>query len=178
MQTTLETISVELEDIGRIVEDVFLTMTNRKVAFSSESAQPGHGGVTAAIHFAGTWKGAVLLQCNLQQALVFTNRLVPVLQPTTFDADVRDALGELVNMIGGNLKSVLHPGVALSMPSVVEGADYALHLCCEKPATTAVFASDTGPFTVTLVQTLDTRPPRRYGTQGTSSALPTSLTPG
>jgi len=42
------------------------------------------------------------------------------------DEDVRDALGELANMLAGNLKSVLPSGVVLSMPSVIEGSDYSL----------------------------------------------------
>jgi len=42
---------------------------------------------------------------------------------------VRDALGELANMLAGNLKSVLPSGVVLSMPSVIEGSDYSLRIC-------------------------------------------------
>ena len=45
------------------------------------------------------------------------------------DDDVRDVLGELANMIGGNLKSVLSRGIQLSMPSVVDGSNYSLRIC-------------------------------------------------
>jgi hypothetical protein len=58
-------------------------------------------------------------------------------------------------MVGGNLKSVLHPGVALSMPSVVEGSDYALHICGGNAVTTVAFSSDLGVFWCTVVQMLD-----------------------
>lgn len=42
--------------------------------------------------------------------------------------DVRDSLGEIVNMIAGNFKALLPDGAAISMPSVVEGSDYTLRV--------------------------------------------------
>lgn len=55
-------------------------------------------------------------------------------------------------MLGGNLKPTLPPGVALSMPSVVEGSDYALRICGSNSAKTWIFSSGLGIFSVTLVQ--------------------------
>ena len=43
--------------------------------------------------------------------------------------DVRDSLGEIVNMIEGNFKALLLDGAAISMPLVVKGSDYALRVC-------------------------------------------------
>jgi chemotaxis protein CheX len=87
------------------------------------------GGVTAAVYFAGDWKGAVLIECSPQQAFEITARLLGSTAPRAMDEDVRDALGELANMVAGNLKSVLPRGVGISMPSVVEGTDYSLKVC-------------------------------------------------
>lgn len=142
-------------EVVQIVEDVFRTMLSldMKPLPGSSSAAPGT--LTAAVQFAGEWKGAVLLQCSPGQALVVTSRLIPGLVSVKVDADVRDALGELANMLGGNLKSVLPSGVALSMPTVVEGSDYALHVCGGNASKTLGFSSALGLFWVTLVQMLD-----------------------
>lgn len=142
-------------EVTRIVEDVFRTMLNLAVEQCLKASPPTPGTLTASVHFAGEWKGAVLLQCKPAQAFVFTSRLIAGIRPVRVDADVRDALGELANMLGGNLKSVLPPGVALSMPSVVEGSDYAVHICGGNAAATVSFASDLGAFWVTLVQVLE-----------------------
>ncbi len=142
-------------DIARIVEDVFQTMLNLSVRPYTTADSPPAASLTAAVHFAGAWKGAVLLQYTALQALAFTARLMPGRQPDRIDEDVRDVLGELANMVGGNLKSVLHPGVGLSMPSVVEGTDYALHICGGNVNTSVTFSSDLGTFWVTVVQFLD-----------------------
>jgi hypothetical protein len=56
-------------------------------------------------------------------------------------------------MIGGNLKSVLPHGVALSMPSVVAGSDYALRICGGNAESERLaFNSPAGSFWVTLIR--------------------------
>lgn len=142
-------------DVAQIVENVFRTMLNLEVCQSDKTSDAAVNSLTAAIHFAGEWKGAVLLQCGLPEALAFTDCLMMGEQHSGVDDDVRDALGELVNMVGGNLKSVLPPGVALSIPSVVAGTDYALHICGGNAFKTVGFSSNLGVFWVTLVQVLE-----------------------
>jgi len=143
------------QEVTQIVEYVFQTMLGVEVQPGPRADSSPAAALTAVVYFVGEWKGAVLLQCSLEQAFAFTSHLMPALRPTTVDADVRDALGELANMLGGNLKSVLPPGVALSMPSVVEGTDYALHLCGGNVSKVLALASALGVFWVTLVQLLD-----------------------
>jgi hypothetical protein len=50
---------------------------------------------------------------------------------------------------------VLPHGVALSIPSVVAGTDYALHICGGNEYKTVGFSSDLGAFWVTLVQVVE-----------------------
>jgi chemotaxis protein CheX len=139
-------------ELGRIVEDVYRTMLGIETSLTPAGETAGPGSLTAAVQFVGEWKGAVLLQCTPQQACQLASRLMPGPHPTRVDENVRDALGEITNMLGGNLKPILPPGVALSMPSVVEGNDYALHICGGNTAKTWTFSSDLGVFWVTLVQ--------------------------
>jgi hypothetical protein len=61
-------------------------------------------------------------------------------------------MGEIVNMVGGNLKSVLPHGVALSMPSVVQGRSYSLRVCGSNMVNHQGFVTADGPFWVTLVE--------------------------
>jgi CheY-specific phosphatase CheX len=62
-------------------------------------------------------------------------------------------MGELANMIGGNLKSVLPRGASLSMPSVVEGSKYSVRVCGANRNKRMSFESPDGTFWVTLVET-------------------------
>lgn len=142
-------------DVAQIVENVFRTMLNLEVTRSDVNSSTALNPLTAAVHFAGEWRGAVLLQCGLPEALAFTNCLMLSAEHARADEDVRDALGELANMVGGNLKSVLPSGVALSIPSVVAGTDYALHICGGNAFNTVGFSSELGSFWVTLVQVVE-----------------------
>lgn len=143
------------EDIRRIVADVFGTMLDLPVNPSTAKWSADLDLVTAAVHFAGAWKGALLLECAPDQACRFAARLMPVPAPFSMNDDVRDTLGELSNMVAGNLKSVLEPGVGLSTPSVVEGADYTLRICGDNIVSRLAFSAGAAPFWVALVEMVD-----------------------
>ena len=140
-------------EVCRIVQDVLETMTKYSVVPTEVPYTEHQERTTCAVYFAGEWSGAVLLECGLQMAFVFTSQLMQIPKPIQFDDDVYDALGELANMIGGNLKSVLPRGVSLSMPSVVEGSNYSVRVCGANRNKQMSFTGPDGPFWVTLVET-------------------------
>jgi chemotaxis protein CheX len=144
------------EDLERIAHDIFETMLGVEVEAAGQEWQPARDRLTGAVYLAGAWRGAVLLECGRRQAYHFTNRLMAVPLPDEVDDDVRDTMGELANMIGGNLKSVLPRGVVLSMPSVVEGGDYSLRVCGGNAMVERVACrSPAGVFWITLVEVPD-----------------------
>lgn len=139
------------ENAVQVVDMVFRTMLGLKAEpYPMPWVRPADM-VTAAVYFAGTWHGAVLLECTPLQARTFTYLLMSIEPPATVDDDVRDALGELANMLAGNLKSVLPPGGMLSMPSVIEGSDYSLRICGKGSIERIPFWSVDDIFGVTLV---------------------------
>ncbi len=141
--------------LSNIVVDVFRTMLNLEVEPQGDGDITAAGSVTAAVHFAGEWRGAVLLQLSPELACVLCARLIRVGSPPLYDDNVRDAVGELANMVGGNLKSILPFRVALSMPTVVEGSNYALRVCGGNLATIVRFSSTHGDFLCTLVEMIE-----------------------
>jgi len=148
-------LSVYRADLAHIVVSVFETMLNLKVVPADISWAAKPDTITSAIYFAGTWKGAVLLECSHTQAFEFTHRLMAIDPPACINDDVRDTMGELANMLAGNLKSVLPHGIGLSMPSVVEGTDYSLRICGGNLVDRMPFTSATGAIWVTLIELLE-----------------------
>lgn len=106
--------------------------------------------LTAAVYYAGAWKGAVLLECSLGQAMDWGSRLMQIPAPVDSE-DARDSLGELCNVLAGNLKPLLPPGVGLSSPSVVKGDDYTLRICGDTICERLHFADPAGDFRITLI---------------------------
>lgn len=151
MQALLE-IETYREDAIRVVQDVFRTMLGIEVEPVVVIWPPEEDLINVAVHYAGAWKGALLLECTRTQACAFTGRLLDMEPPEEINDDVRDAVGELANMIAGNLKPVLPPGVALSMPTLVEGTDYALRILGGNLAGMIAFRCCTGVFWVSLIQ--------------------------
>ncbi len=146
------TMEIQLGELSQIVEYVFKTMMCLEV---SESDQPwihDAGRLTATIHLAGEWKGALALECGRNEARAFAARFLSIEPPENVDDMVRDVLGELANMIGGNLKCVLAGGLKLSMPSVVDGTDLSLRVCRSGIRERVVFECGDGVFSVAVLR--------------------------
>jgi len=138
--------------INQIVEHVFETMMNLEVRQADVPFPPAGDLITAAISLAGSWKGAVLVECGMPEAFLFTSRMIGIDLPTGLNDDVRDALGELSNMVGGNLKSVLPAGVGLSLPTVVWGQAYTMQICRAGRVRRWVFTCPEATFAVGLIE--------------------------
>jgi chemotaxis protein CheX len=73
--------------------------------------------------------------------------------PESVDDDVRDVMGELANMVAGNLKCTFAPGIRLSIPTVTDGSDYNVRICGGRLVCETAFGTEDGPVWVTLLDT-------------------------
>ncbi|HXN46071.1 MAG TPA: chemotaxis protein CheX [Bryobacteraceae bacterium] len=150
MQTELSA-PIQPSEVIQVVQSVFETMMSLPVNQDGTPWFPSADRLTSAVHLAGDWNGAVLLECSRNQACRFAGRFLSQYPPASVDDDVRDVLGELANMIGGNLKCVLTRGIRLSMPSVVDGSDYSMRVCGSAIRERIALECDEGPFWVTVL---------------------------
>ena len=84
---------------------------------SNRAAEPESW--SAVIDVAGPARRRVSVVTDDACARALTRHLLRIAVPA--DDDVADALGELVNILGGNLKSLMPPPSALSLPSTARG---------------------------------------------------------
>lgn len=80
--------------------------------------------MTGIVQISGGFSGAVHLICGRSVVRVAAARMFSVPEGELADEDLRDALGELTNMVGGNVKTLLPGSEFLSLPTVIEGSDY------------------------------------------------------
>jgi chemotaxis protein CheX len=149
---TASNIEIHLGELAQIVEYVFRTMICLEVSESDQPWLHSSDQLTATIHLAGDWNGVLALGCGSKQACAFAGRFLSMEKPEMVDDVVRDVLGELANMIGGNLKCVLAGGLRLSMPSVVDGSDQNLRVCRAGIRERLVFKSVEGIFSVAVLR--------------------------
>ena len=144
------TISKAPAELAQVVESVFQTMMHIDVHQSLEAPPLRGEMITAAVYLTGTYQGAVLLHCPPWQACGLAAEFLKKTPPSSVDDDVLDVMGELANMVAGNLKCTLLPGTHLSIPSVTQGTDSALRLCGSRPIQRTAFRTPLGPIWVTM----------------------------
>lgn len=83
---------------------------------------------TGCVQISGAWKGAVVLQGTPELAKVIATHFFELGSVAATDADIRDSIAELTNMIGGNIKGQVPGPSYLSIPSVTIGSDFSFHL--------------------------------------------------
>lgn len=112
------------------VDEVFRLMMGGPCLPVDESVADGTETITAVIGLAGAMSGACTLRCGLETALRMAECMVGT-RPLELDAMVKDAIGEVCNMVAGAWKgkhATLASGCMLSTPAVVTGTNYQLHM--------------------------------------------------
>ena len=82
--------------------------------------------ITGMIGLAGTHKGVLAVHFPNKVAMEVTSSFLGM-EVDTINEDVQDAVGEIANMLGGNLKTILSDrgkDIQLSLPSTISGDEY------------------------------------------------------
>jgi chemotaxis protein CheX len=122
-----------IEYIKKVVNDIFSTMVflnpvqgepiNRE---DNDNPIPNKKDVTGIIGLGGTITASIIVHFEKNSALRVTSNMLGI-PYQEIDGDVRDAVGEITNMIAGGIKVELaSTGIELdqSLPVVVSGSDF------------------------------------------------------
>jgi chemotaxis protein CheX len=124
-----------------------------------ESAEPGASGsggpageraVTACVHISGGWHGSVSVVLPSTLAEWVASRMFDVPGDELTAAEICDAVGELANIAGGNVKGLIEESCELSLPVVAEGEHYVLAMPGSKVTASATLVHDGIPFSLEL----------------------------
>jgi CheY-specific phosphatase CheX len=129
------------------------------------SPAPGSRTLDGVINITGAWAGALVLQVPEHVARRAASVMFEVQEGAATLEDMQDAVGELTNMTGGNVKALFEGQCALSLPAVVEGHDYSIRVPGSKAVTRVSFDLEGEPLVVSLLtrheRAAGTRPERR-----------------
>lgn len=123
---------------------------------------PGSRTFTGCVQITGAWEGAVTVHCSEMLAKVLSAAMFMVDPEDTTPEEVTDALGELANMVGGNVKALLPEPCRISLPAVADGMDYRLSVPGARPVTAVTWTCAGEPLMVRLLE-------RRTAESGASS---------
>jgi chemotaxis protein CheX len=114
---------------------------------------PNHdANLTAMIGIAGQLMGTMAVRCTTAAACGMAGAMLGI-EVTEPNEDVRDALGEVCNMVAGNFKhkiSGLAEGCSLSCPTVISGGDYQVHPLAQGERVVVSFTFQGEPVWVSL----------------------------
>lgn len=142
---------VTVEHVRHVVVDIWSTILGLDAAPVPEALMTKPS-VTGIVHISGEADGSVSLECPRGLAERVTALMFGLDPDELAPGDVEDALGELTNMTGGGVKSLLTGPNQLSLPTVVEGTGYQLNVPGSVPVRDVWFACDGEPLVVRIYE--------------------------
>jgi chemotaxis protein CheX len=129
MRMTVAPTAPSVVDLEAILRDVWSAL----MLDAPAPADPGHPSegtvdvVTATVSVTGEWNGHISVQTGYPTAAALGGAMLGIEPADVERGDLIDAMGELVNIVGGNIKAMLEPPNQLSLPHVVVGASDSYH---------------------------------------------------
>jgi len=143
-------------EILQLVGTIWEATLNIPIETEWACAAVGASRTTAAcIHLTGAWSGAVLLDCPAEVARHAASVMFGAEPGAVSTSDLQDAVAELANMIGGNIKGLLPEKCYLSLPAAVEGGDYSARIPGSRVAGHITFGSSGHTVTITIFEKLE-----------------------
>jgi chemotaxis protein CheX len=144
----------EINDkIIEATKEIFIGMVMMDISVAGEpltTLGPLKNSITGMVGLAGVHKGVLAVHFPKQVALDVTGSFLGV-EVDEINADVQDAIGEIANMLGGNLKTILSDrgkDIQLSLPSTIYGEQYAFTSQAEVDQVILPFQTPSGVFFV------------------------------
>jgi chemotaxis protein CheX len=117
--------SVEVEvnenDLAEMVEQVWMSYLDPEginpLVPTYDENQPSE--VHSSVSITGSWTGHVVYASSTTAARRAAAAFLAMEDGEISPEDLSDVLGELANIIGGNVKAMLPPGALLSLPQVM-----------------------------------------------------------
>lgn len=139
--------------ISQATQEIFQTMLMMEASpgqAMGERSKCFSNSVSAIVGMAGSSKAMLAIHIPESTALVITSSFL-MMEVSEMDDDVKDAIGELANMVAGSIKAdLVEQGMEfkLSIPSVVCGAEYEIDCLSDSEGAIMPFSIDGGEFLV------------------------------
>lgn len=123
----MTTTTIDLQQIGAEIWAAILGLELKPADAMAAHAEHARV-VTGVVQITGDWGGAVTVQVSERLARTATALMFGSEPADVTEDEITDTVGELANMTGGNVKSLLSGSCQLSLPSVTTGVDYQVHI--------------------------------------------------
>jgi chemotaxis protein CheX len=139
------------EQIAEITQDVWASFLALELVHVPGPAAPLDGQVVAGcVHVSGEWEGSIFVECTRTHADTAAAAMFQAAPGELSEDEVADALGELTNMVGGNVKGLLPAPSKLSIPSVALGDSCHVRVPGARLVEGVLLVGESGPVRITV----------------------------
>jgi chemotaxis protein CheX len=141
------------QNLDSSVEEVFHMMLGSACYPVDETPVEEPETITAVVGFGGLLSGACVFRSGSSAALEIAGRLTGM-EFSEIDDTVKDAIGEVCNMLAGAWKGRvpdLSANCGLSIPAVITGSNYNIHVQAPEFRPHHVYRFDEASFAVTII---------------------------
>lgn len=110
--------NIDATTLQQVVQDVCSGMLGLELEPLEQSTCDESDALSAVIRISGGWDSLVQVLTPRKTAEAIASTMFAVSETNLSEAEIRDAVGEIVNMVGGNLKGIVEGDSKLSLPCV------------------------------------------------------------
>lgn len=141
------------DQIRALVRGVWMTQLGLDIQDVDGSAPPsGKPTMTAAIHISGDFRGGIRLDCSRAMIRRAAAIMFNLPEGQLNEDDERDVVGELTNVVAGNIKALIPGSNSISLPTIIDGSDYKVSTLDVRSSEDFRFMLDGETMTVTLLE--------------------------
>ena len=139
-------------DLAEVTERIWSSILGLELEQAPLNGSASDRYFTGCVQITGEWEGAITLACSEWLARHVTSIMFETPADEASFEEVQDAVGELTNMLGGNLKVLLPQPSQMSLPAVIEGSDYKIMVPSTAVMNEVGFNSEGHPLRISILQ--------------------------
>lgn len=114
-------IPLTIPDLAQLVQTVWSTMLGWELEWvDAELPPPKDALLVSRVNITGFWHGTIIVRCPRELMREMADALYCLSEAEPAEEFQRDALGEMTNIVAGNLKAIFPGRCFLSLPVVTE----------------------------------------------------------
>lgn len=144
--------SISHDELAAITVDTWQTLLGLDPEPSGQAPASEDVIYCATVHITGDTQWTIRVDCSGTHALDVTSAMFGMEPGEATDSDVDDALGEIANVIAGNVKAMMDGNSRLSLPTVAHGRGFAVTVPGMVDLHRASFVCEDQPVSVSILQ--------------------------
>ena len=153
------------EEINELVGDIWGSVLGIPASPAPASIRIEELRLTGFVHIQGDWEGTVTVDCPLPLATTAAAAMFGMSVEELAKEEIDDALGEVTNMTGGGIKSMLAGTNKLSLPTVIEGTGFKVNVPGCEMVNDLTYSAGGSWIAVRVLQRLDDTDPATVAEQ-------------